>query len=260
MRFTKEIEMGGTAWHFCLASLLVGFVILVGLPFPVQSSSGQGTPPAGSEAVLAYNPHNLLRLHILANSDDPADQQLKLRVRDRLLEMTGELFGPIRTATEAEWLVRLHKGELEAVALQEIRSAGKSYGVRLEIGDVYFPDRRYGALIYPAGIYRAVQLVLGEGRGANWWCVLFPPLCLDLDNSAPDSQSGPGVVRAASTTAGSGTAAAPPAVTKQFIVQVSSDKSQAGSTKPESGKPVQVKVGWKWLPDDWWDRVRGWFR
>ncbi|MBE3577720.1 MAG: stage II sporulation protein R [Limnochordales bacterium] len=254
MKFTKETEAGGSAWFLRLISFLAGLLIVLGLPLTVRAGTAERAErswPAAEtqEAVLAYNPHNLLRLHILANSDDPSDQQLKLRVRDQLLEITAGLFGSVRSATEAEWLVRLHKAELEAAALREIRLAGKSYGVRLEIGDVYFPDRRYGSLVYPAGIYRAVQVVLGEGRGANWWCVLFPPLCLDSGTGTAKSAGGKTAAAAPPTGLGVARAAA-----------TSGARGNSGAMDRDAGRAVRVKIGWKWLPDDWWSQVRGWFR
>lgn len=254
MKFTKENERRGTTWYWCLVIALVSFLIVLGFPAAawcsaVGETSGNMPTHGRAEAVFAYNPHNLLRLHILANSDDPTDQQLKLRVRDEFLEMTAEFFGSVRSAAEAEWLVRLHKSELETAALREVRRAGKSYGVRLEIGDVCFPDRRYGALVYPAGIYRAVQVILGEGRGANWWCVLFPPLCLDPGSGTAEGKMGKTGVTESRTGSAMVRAAAAAGV---------NDTSRPGDQP--AGRTGQVIIGWKWLPDDWWRQVRNWFR
>lgn len=209
----------------------------------VAGEDGTGSIPGGRDrAVLAYNPRNLLRLHVVANSDRVEDQRTKLRVRDELLEVTRPLFQLVRSAEEAEWVVRVYSAELAALLQRTVWEAGARYPVHLEIGDTVFPERTYGNLTLPAGVYRAVRVVLGEGKGANWWCVLFPPLCFDF---AP--------LPASSSVAEGAQVARAAAHSPQSSARISREETK-GDGKPV-GKPG-IRIGWKWLPDDWWERVR----
>ena len=119
-----------------------------------------------------------LRLHVLADTDSEADQSVKLQVRDAILEETGELFQSCLTAAEAVSRASERKEEIEAVAERVLRENGFSYGAEVFIEEEYFSTRQYESVSLPAGNYTALKVVLGEGEGHNWWCVMFPPLCL----------------------------------------------------------------------------------
>ncbi|WP_084413200.1 stage II sporulation protein R [Desulfovirgula thermocuniculi] len=123
----------------------------------------------------------LIRLHVLANSDSPVDQALKLRVRDAVVGSTAPLFRQARTPAEAREIALANLELIREVAEREVRAAGKDYPVTVSWGRYRFPERTYpspaGSLTLPEGDYEAVRIVLGRGEGANWWCVLFPPLC-----------------------------------------------------------------------------------
>ena len=120
----------------------------------------------------------VLRLHILANSDSEADQALKLKVRDAVVEASAGWLDGIETAEDAEAVVDGRLAALTEVARQVVRQAGYEYPVTAERCEMYFTTRTYGAVTLPAGRYQAVRLTIGEGAGHNWWCVLFPPLCV----------------------------------------------------------------------------------
>lgn len=154
--------------------------------------------PAGS-AEAKISPDNsydssmegpVLRLHVIANSDSDADQRVKLLVRDAVLayEREREVLLETRDAAEAEEdLLGDGNGLYEAVETV-LEAEGCGYGAQLMLGDFDFPDREYGEKLYPAGNYRALRIILGEGGGHNWWCILFPPLCLVSEapqNGAP---------------------------------------------------------------------------
>lgn len=132
-----------------------------------------------------------LRLHILANSDSPEDQSLKLLVRDRILEETAELFSGAATREEAIAAVQDAMPQILETAQRVIKEEGFSYSVSGAVERVYFNTRQYDSAILPAGVYDAVQIRIGEGAGKNWWCVLFPPLCVGaalpeaLDDAVP---------------------------------------------------------------------------
>lgn len=120
----------------------------------------------------------VVRLHVLANSDGEEDQALKLLVRDRVLARATELLTRAGDRTEAESLLRAALPELEALAARELRAKGCDYPVTAELTDTEFPTREYDGFTLPAGEYLALRVVIGEGAGRNWWCVVFPPLCL----------------------------------------------------------------------------------
>jgi stage II sporulation protein R len=119
-----------------------------------------------------------VRLHVVANSDSDFDQTLKLKVRDALLEQMTPCFENVSSPDEAELILLENGRELNACINEVLAEAGVDYGATLEFGNFYFPDRDYDGSIYPAGYYDALRVVLGKGEGHNWWCVMFPPLCL----------------------------------------------------------------------------------
>ena len=126
----------------------------------------------------------VLRLHILANSDSEADQALKLKVRDAVVEASAGWLDGVETAADAEAVLDARLSELTAVAKDTVRQAGYDYPVTAERCEMYFTTRQYGSVTLPAGRYRAVRFIIGEGAGHNWWCVLFPPLCVSAATEA----------------------------------------------------------------------------
>ncbi|AKX93604.1 stage II sporulation protein R [Moorella thermoacetica] len=178
-----------------LAMLLAGIVIMAG-----------GSNWQEARVVPAYNSHNLIRLHVIANSDTPGDQELKRHVRDAVLASVGQRLAGAGDITTARKLVSTNLATITAAAEAQIKREGRSYTVRTEFGDFPFPIRAYGDLTLPAGNYEAVRLVIGEGRGQNWWCVLFPPLCLvdvaSKGNPGPVAAGPPAMVAGMASEAG----------------------------------------------------------
>lgn len=127
----------------------------------------------------------VVRLHVLANSDGEKDQGLKLKVRDRVLARATELLTQARDRGEAETLLRSALPELEELAARELRANGCDYPVRAELTDTEFPTREYDGFTLPAGEYLALRVVIGQGAGRNWWCVVFPPLCTAASADVP---------------------------------------------------------------------------
>ena len=119
----------------------------------------------------------ILRFHVLAASDTKEDQELKLKVRDAVGVYMEEELADALNKSESEELVRLHLGEIEAVAEQTIKEAGYDYPVTASLAYVEFPEKTYGEYVFPAGTYEALEVVIGEGKGHNWWCVMYPNLC-----------------------------------------------------------------------------------
>ena len=123
-------------------------------------------------------PDRLFRLHILANSDSESDQQLKYDLRDYILEDMEQVFDGCTTAEEAKEAAKAALPQLAVKAQQFVYDSGYDYPVSLSVENTYFTTRSYGSFVVPAGNYDALRIVIGEGEGHNWWCVMFPPLCL----------------------------------------------------------------------------------
>lgn len=127
---------------------------------------------------------NLIRLHVLANSDSEPDQQLKLKVRDAVIAYLAPYLEPVMDKETAKQIVLEHQHELTALAEKVVTMNGAHYPVSLEVGVYDFPIKAYGSLVLPAGKYEAVRILIGKAEGKNWWCVLFPPLCfIDITNT-----------------------------------------------------------------------------
>ncbi len=120
---------------------------------------------------------SVFRLHVIANSDSPEDQALKLKVRDALLSYMNTLAKNCSSKEEVVTLAKEHQEEFKQIAEQTITDNGFSYPVTIQIGDSNFPTKTYGDISLPAGTYDALKVQIGEASGKNWWCVMFPPLC-----------------------------------------------------------------------------------
>ncbi len=121
---------------------------------------------------------NVLRLHVIANSDSPEDQSLKYEVRDAVLREGKDAFVGAENSAEAQEKIRRQLLLIRQTAQQTVESSGYAYDVRVELARSYFPTREYEGVTLPAGYYKAVRVIIGQGKGKNWWCVMFPPLCL----------------------------------------------------------------------------------
>ena len=121
---------------------------------------------------------NTLRLHILANSVSPADQALKLKIRDAVLSCSGELFSGCDTRQKMISAAQEQLPKIQQVAEQTALHNGYELPVTVSVTDMFFETRRYDHVILPAGTYTAVRIELGAAAGKNWWCVLYPPLCV----------------------------------------------------------------------------------
>ena len=119
----------------------------------------------------------VIRLHVIANSDSEADQALKLRVRDRVLVLTEDILRQSGDMEEARQRLAEALPRLQQTAAEEIAAQGSRYTVSAGLEETEFPTREYDGFALPSGEYLALRVVIGEGAGKNWWCVVFPPLC-----------------------------------------------------------------------------------
>lgn len=131
--------------------------------------------PVHSESLI-YD--EVLRLHVIANSDSDADQELKLLVRDAILEETQKILKNVKSREEAEKIISENSALLESIALETVRKNQFDYPVTLELGREKYPTKNYESCAFPSGEYLSLRIKIGEASGQNWWCVLFPPLCL----------------------------------------------------------------------------------
>ena len=120
---------------------------------------------------------SVFRLHVIANSDSKEDQDLKYKVRDSLLEYMNNICKDCSSKEEAISLVEKNEENFKKIAEDTIKSEGYSYTVNINIGNFEFPTKTYGDISLPAGFYDALRVEIGEAKGQNWWCVMFPPLC-----------------------------------------------------------------------------------
>ncbi len=134
--------------------------------------------------------NNVFRLHVLANSDRDEDQNLKYKVRDSLLTYMNSICKNCKNKQEAIALVQENKDVFQKIALETIRNEGYSYDVTIRIGNFEFPTKDYGDISLPAGFYDALRVEIGEAKGRNWWCVMFPPLCfVDISSGVVPEES-----------------------------------------------------------------------
>ncbi|MFT9495540.1 stage II sporulation protein R [Anaerosolibacter sp.] len=133
---------------------------------------------------------SLIRFHVLANSDSPEDQALKLKVRDQIIAAMNPKFEQSESLDETRKIIQENIEEIEAIALAEIQRNGNEYGVKASLSDVVFPTKSYGSITLPAGTYEALRVEIGKAEGANWWCVLFPPLCfIDIEKGLTNEKT-----------------------------------------------------------------------
>ncbi len=135
---------------------------------------------------------NLIRLHVVANSDSDEDQALKLKVRDAVVNKLQDTMERFPTMEEARQYLQAHLPELEKYVNQVIRELGFTDTAQVSLDSEAFDTREYETFTLPAGYYEALRITIGEGQGKNWWCVVFPSLCVGTENDFADTAAGAG--------------------------------------------------------------------
>lgn len=131
--------------------------------------------------------NNFLRLHIIANSDSTDDQILKYKIRDAVIQYITPYFGSVKTKNDALKVLNDHINEIYNIASDVASSNGYYYSITVSVGNFYFPTREYDEITLPEGYYDALKIELGESKGQNWWCVMFPSICL-IDSTEQNFQ------------------------------------------------------------------------
>ena len=129
---------------------------------------------------------SVIRFHVIANSDSQADQALKLAVRDRVLARAEAIYPENATLDEAQAALEGHLNLLAAAGREVVEEQGYDYPVSASLEDCWFPTKEYEGFALPAGNYTALRVTIGEGKGRNWWCVAFPPLCVGAASETVD--------------------------------------------------------------------------
>lgn len=160
MKNFKRLKIGRI---FVILTLLVIFILISAISYV--------------SAVSNSIANSVFRLHVIANSDSEEDQNLKLKVRDELLSYMNIISKDSKTKEEAMKIADEHKEEFIQIAERTIKENGYDYTVNIQIGKADFPTKYYGDISLPAGEYDALKVQIGEAKGKNWWCVMFPPLC-----------------------------------------------------------------------------------
>lgn len=120
---------------------------------------------------------SVFRLHVIANSDTIEDQNLKYIVRDSIIDYINQISQNATSKSEVISIAQANIDNIEAIALKTIQDNGYNYSVKVSIGNFAFPSKKYGDITLPPGYYDALKIEIGEAKGQNWWCVMFPPLC-----------------------------------------------------------------------------------
>ncbi|NLW47761.1 MAG: stage II sporulation protein R [Firmicutes bacterium] len=163
-------------------------ICLLVIIFGIIGCLGSGFARIVEPFIETYNRNNLIRLHVVADGNSPEAQQLKLKVRDKIIEITEPLLIKIEHPVEAERILRSKLPLFEKTARQIIQANGLDMDVKVSLEQFTFPEIAYPFGQLPAGEYKGLKVILGSGEGKNWWCVLYPPLCL-LDPDAPTFKS-----------------------------------------------------------------------
>lgn len=153
-------------------------------------TSGKLIEDSNSTKELVYEDiaNEIIRFHVIANSNTDEDQALKLKVRDKVIEFVSNSLKGSNSLEESRKFIIENKSNIESIAKSVIIENGYDYNVTSSLSRENFPDKIYGDVVFPQGEYEAYRILIGEAKGENWWCVMFPPLCfVDGTKDAIDS-------------------------------------------------------------------------
>lgn len=171
--------------NFFLKLLIVLFLIIIYIFISAKTYSN---------TMFQNISDDFLRLHVVANSDSTDDQILKYQVRDAVIEYMAPYFSNINTKQEALEILKTQQLNIEDLATQIIHNNGYNYSVKISIGNFYFPTKEYSKITLPEGYYDSLKIEIGNAEGQNWWCVMFPSLCI-IDNSCNFSEISDNILR-----------------------------------------------------------------
>lgn len=159
-----------------LSLFIITFIYIVN-PYIVESRPLDEKP-------FKEDKDGIIRFHVRANSDLREDQELKLKIRDKVLEKMNQKFDKDTTIEESREIIKKSLDEIKDISKTVLNNEGKDYEVHVNLGSEIFPIRKYGNMVFPQGEYETLLIEIGEAQGKNWWCVMFPPLCfVDITHS-----------------------------------------------------------------------------
>jgi stage II sporulation protein R len=213
------------------AIILIGILIMSFAAVLIGSTGIAGGPEDFSDVTSEQISSKLIRLHVIANSDSPEDQELKLKVRDEIIETLDRELGNVDDINKFRYFITNNLEHIEKIARNVIMKAGKDEEVTAVFGRFPFPVKSYGFVTLPAGEYEALRIIIGSGKGTNWWCVLFPPLCfVDITHSITEEEA------------------------KLSIGKVLTADELAAIETANFSKDIPVEVRFKVV--DWWEETR----
>lgn len=181
----------------------------------------------------------LIRFHVVANSDSEGDQSVKLRIRDEILQKYGPELSKSSSRSESLQLIDDNLEDIENTANSILEKEGKNYRAKAVLGESIFPIKQYGTITLPAGEYTALKVVLGEGGGKNWWCVMFPPLCfIDVTRGLTSEETDKELKKVISTKDIESITAFKQDTSKTEVVVKSKGSNVKTSAAPKSTKPA----------------------
>lgn len=150
------------------------------------SEVGKGTENKNEIRTLNYDEvkDSLIRFHVIANSDNEEDQNLKLKVKNRVIDYLYPYLNKSESLDESREIIKDNMGNVKKLAEEVIKENNYKYNVQVELSRENFPDKSYGNITLPQGNYEAFRIIIGDGEGKNWWCVMFPPLCFVDESKA----------------------------------------------------------------------------
>lgn len=158
----------------CAMALLTATLLIISLPTDAEAKIYEDT----------------LRLHILANSDSEYDQSIKLKIRDRVLDKYSSLLSQSKNIDDATTAITDRLDDIKQDVTAWLYELGYDYDVNVSISEEWYDTRVYEDFALPSGRYASLQIILGEGEGKNWWCVMYPPLCMDMATEISRPQNG----------------------------------------------------------------------
>lgn len=169
--------------------IVVLILIILNLSSCTSIENGQGSN-LDNELVYEDIVNEIIRFHVIANSNSDEDQSLKLKVRDKVVEFVSSNLRDAKSLDEARQFLINNKSEIEDIAESVVNENGYFYSVTSTLSRENFPDKVYGDVVFPQGEYEAYRILIGEAKGENWWCVMFPPLCfVDGTKEVVDSKA-----------------------------------------------------------------------
>lgn len=160
--------------HITYKIILICIILLF---FQIVNTLGDIAQKTSATSIQEGIADEIIRLHVIANSDSEDDQNLKYKVKDAICEAFGPLFNEAQTIEEAREQIKETIPEIKEVALRTIQEQGYHYPVHISLSHEWFPVKSYAQYTLPAGTYEALRIQIGDANGQNWWCIMFPPLC-----------------------------------------------------------------------------------